>query len=206
MQDAAAQVPARMLGEVAGRRVLDLCAAPGGKTMQLAAMGAEVVAVDLSEHRMARLAENLDRTGLTAELMVADALEWEPEAPFDAVLLDAPCSATGTIRRHPDLPHRGSPDLAALTKLQATLMDRAFGWLAPGGVLVYAVCSLAKAEAEAQAEAFLARTRGAARVAVDGSLPEGMADPAGDFRARPDFWADRGGLDGFFATRFVRQL
>lgn len=204
VQDAAAQMPARMLGEVAGRRVIDLCAAPGGKTLQLVAAGAEVSAVDVSAARMERLGENLTRIGLTAECIVADALDWQPEAPFDAILLDAPCSATGTVRRHPDLPHRGPPDLTALTGLQARLLDRAFGWLAPGGTLVFATCSLLRAEGEEQAAAFLARTPAARRAALTDEVPAEFITADGDLRTRPDHWADRGGLDGFFAARFTR--
>ena len=207
VQAAAAALPARLIQAPAGRRVLDVCAAPGGKTMQLAAAGARVTALDVSEARMQRLRKNLGRTGLAAETVAADALEWRPEAPFDAVLLDAPCTATGTIRRHPDLPHRtdGSA-LPALVNLQARLLDRAWSWLAPGGVLVFCTCSLLRAEGEAQAAAFLARTPDAAAApitAADAVPPELVAD--GRLRTRPDQWAERGGLDGFFAARFVRR-
>jgi 16S rRNA (cytosine967-C5)-methyltransferase len=206
VQDAAAALPARLVPRGAGR-VLDLCAAPGGKTMQLAAAGARVTALDLSEPRMGRLRENLRRTGLQAETVTADALEWRPEAPYDAILLDAPCTATGTIRRHPDLPHRtdGSA-LAELTALQARLLDRAWGWLAPGGVLVFCTCSLLRAEGEAQADAFLARTPDAALASIaleDAIPPDFVAE--GRLRTRPDGWPELGGLDGFFAARFVRK-
>ena len=206
VQDAAAALPARLVPHPAGRRVLDLCAAPGGKTMQLAAAGARVTALDISAARMERLRENLARTGLEAETVVADALDWQPEAPFDAVLLDAPCTATGTIRRHPDLPHRtDGRGLSALVELQRRLLDRAWGWVTPGGVLVFCTCSLLKAEGEAQAADFLARTAGAVAAPVGaGEAPaEFIAD--GWLRTRPDFWADRGGLDGFFAGRFARR-
>lgn len=206
VQDAAAALPAQLVPRPAGRRVLDLCAAPGGKTMQLAAAGARVTALDISAQRMERLRENLGRTGLEAETVVADALDWQPEAPFDAVLLDAPCTATGTIRRHPDLPHRtDGRGLPALVELQRRLLDRAWGWVAPGGVLVFCTCSLLKAEGEAQAADFLARTAGTVAVPVgaDEAPAEFIAD--GWLRTRPDFWADRGGLDGFFAGRFARQ-
>jgi 16S rRNA (cytosine967-C5)-methyltransferase len=156
---------------------------------------------------MRRLGENLRRTGLTAEMVVADALEWRAEAPFDAILLDAPCTATGTIRRHPDLPHRtdGSA-LPSLIELQARLLDRAWGWLAPGGVLVFCTCSLLRAECEEQADAFLARTPGAAPAPIgphDAIPPEFVSD--GRLRTRPDMWAECGGLDGFFAARFLRS-
>lgn len=200
-QDAAAALPARMVGARPGMRVLDLAAAPGGKTMQFAAAGAEVTALDISEKRMARLEENLARTGLTAERVVADALDWTPERPFDAILLDAPCTATGTIRRHPDLPHRLAPEsVAGLTALQARLIDRAWGWLVPGGCLVYCTCSLFRAEGEDQATAALNRLPGAERAPWAGPF----ATPEGDLRTRPDMWAEHGGLDGFFATRLRR--
>jgi len=208
-QDAAAALPARLVPSPAGKRILDLCAAPGGKTMQLAAAGAQVTALDLSEARMERLAQNLARTGLAAETVVADALDWAPDAPFDAVLLDAPCSATGTIRRHPDLPwRRGGPDVKGLAALQAQLLDRAADWVAPGGALVFCTCSLLKAEGEDQARGFLARHLGFARLPVapgEAGIPAGFLNPEGDLRTRPDLWPDRGGLDGFFAARFRRN-
>jgi 16S rRNA (cytosine967-C5)-methyltransferase len=207
VQDAAAALPARLLGEVAGRRVLDLCAAPGGKTLQLAAAGAEVTALDVSEARLGRLRENLARTGFAAEIVVADALGWDPEAPFDAILLDAPCSATGTIRRHPDLPYlRGGAQVSALGEIQEALLHRAFGWLRPGGRMVYCVCSLLPVEGEVRVERFLKQTPLARRVAP----PEGIGlDPAwitrdGALRTRPDSWAERGGMDGFYAAALER--
>ncbi|MEL6477890.1 MAG: transcription antitermination factor NusB [Pseudomonadota bacterium] len=202
-QDAAASLPAQMIPDAAGKRVLDLCAAPGGKTLQLAAIGARVTALDISARRLERLGENLARTGLSAETVTADALSWQPEAPFDAILLDAPCSATGTIRRHPDLPHRFAPgDLASLTGLQANLLDRAFGWLAPGGVLIYCTCSLLKAEGEDQIAAFLARQPRAQRAPTQ--LP-GLAPlfAEGHLRSRPDHWAEHGHLDGFYAAHLT---
>ena len=206
---AAAALPARLLGDVAGRRVLDLCAAPGGKTMQIAAAGARVSALDVSAPRLERLNENLSRTGLTAETIAADALDWTPDAPFDAVLLDAPCSATGTARRHPDIPQlRANLDLKFLTLLQDSLLDRAWSWLAPGGVLVFATCSLLPEEGEACAAAFLARTPDAARRPVDAAalgLPPEAVTPEGDLRTRPDLWPGRGGMDGFFAAGFRKE-
>jgi 16S rRNA (cytosine967-C5)-methyltransferase len=207
VQDAAAALPARMLDARPGERVLDLCAAPGGKTLQLAAAGAEVTALDISAARMARVKANLARTGLSAQIVVADALEWQPDAPFDAILLDAPCSATGTIRRHPDLPFvKDGSELAGLVALQARLLDRALGWLKPGGRMVFATCSLLPAEGEGQIEAAVARHPGLAveRLDLPGVDP-GWWTASGGLRLRPDYWADRGGMDGFFVARLSRQ-
>jgi 16S rRNA (cytosine967-C5)-methyltransferase len=203
VQDAAAALPARLLAVRQGERVLDLCAAPGGKTLQLAAAGAEVTALDISPARMARVQANLTRTGLTARTVVADALEWEPDERFDAILLDAPCSATGTIRRHPDLPFvKDGSEVAGLVTLQARLLDRALGWLKPGGRLVFATCSLLPEEGEGQLQEALARHPGlvAERVELAGVEPGWWTD-AGGLRLRPDYWADRGGMDGFFMAR-----
>jgi len=204
VQDAAAALPARLLGARPGERVLDLCAAPGGKTMQLAAAGADVTALDLSAARMARVEENLARTGLVARLVVADALDWAPDAPFDAILLDAPCSATGTIRRHPDLPFaKDAAAIKPLFALQAQLIDRAVAMLRPGGRLVFCTCSLLPEEGEAQARAAPGRHPDL-RIAA----PEaGWIEPAwrsaeGGLRLRPDFWAERGGIDGFYMACF----
>jgi len=200
VQDAAAALPARLLAPRPGERIADLCAAPGGKTLQLASAGAEVTAVDISGPRLGRLRENLLRCALTAEIVVADALHWTPDPVFDAVLLDAPCSATGTIRRHPDLPFvKDGSDLPALTALQAALIDRALGLLRPGGRLVYATCSLLPEEGEAQLAAALARHPGLTVLppALPGLDPQWIT-PEGSLRLRPDHWADRGGIDGFF--------
>lgn len=205
-QDAAAAMPARLAGPGEGRRALDLCAAPGGKTMQLAAAGWRVTALDLSETRLARLRENLARTRLEAEIVVADALSFEAPA-FDLVLLDAPCTATGTIRRHPELGHNrdgaGAQNAAAL---QAKLLEAAWALTAPGGTLIYATCSLIKAEGEAQINAFLKAHPEAARKPVEPAETgdRELITTAGDFRARPDFWPERGGMDGFFAARLIR--
>jgi 16S rRNA (cytosine967-C5)-methyltransferase len=204
-QDAAAALPARMLGEVADLKVLDLCAAPGGKTLQLAAAAAHVTAVDASAERLARLSENLERTGLKAEIVAADVRDWAPPAPVDAVLLDAPCSATGTIRRHPDLPHlKRAKDIGGLVALQDTLLDAACGMVKPGGRLVFATCSLLTEEGEDRTAAFLKRTPDAAR---DPLAPDALGEPAfvtalGDLRTRPDMWGATGGVDGFYAARF----
>jgi 16S rRNA (cytosine967-C5)-methyltransferase len=200
VQDIAASLPARLLGEVRGLRVLDLCAAPGGKTMQLAAAGAEVTALDISASRLKRLRANLARTGLSATIVEADARGWQPVAPFDAILLDAPCSATGTFGRHPDLLHlKGRLDLDPLLALQRDLLGLAAGWLAPGGRLVYAVCSLEPAEGEGAAPP--------AGLAPDPIRPEELPDGlrptgAGAVRTLPSHWADAGGADGFFIKRF----
>jgi 16S rRNA (cytosine967-C5)-methyltransferase len=208
-QDAATALPARLIPEPGDKRVLDLCAAPGGKTLQLAAAGAVVTALDISARRMERVAQNLARTGLAAEVVVADALDWSPESPFDAILLDAPCSATGTIRRHPDLTRRrGKVDLGALTRLQGQLLDRAAGWLAPGGVLVFCTCSLFKAEGEDQARTFFDRAKGFERLPIapgEAGIPAEFLTTEGDLRTRSDFWGELGGIDGFFATRLKRN-
>lgn len=208
VQDLAASVPARLLGPGGGLRVLDLCAAPGGKTMQLAAAGWQVTALDSSAKRLERLRENLKRTGLAADIVTADALEWNPPGePFDAILIDAPCSATGIFRRHPDVLYRvGANDIAALTAIQAALLDRAAGWLSPGGSMVYAVCSLEPGEGEAQVTAFLARHPDWRADAIPpGVCPTGtLAGDGRAFRSLPGALADAGGLDGFYAVRLSR--
>lgn len=205
-QDAAAALPARLLGVRPGEAVADLCAAPGGKTAQLAAAGAGVVAVERDPRRLVRLRENLARLGLAAEVVEADAASWAPTARFDAVLLDAPCTATGIIRRHPDIPHLKRPaDVPAMAAAQARLLERAAALLKPGGRLVFATCSLQPEEGEAH----LAR---AASLGLrpdpirPGELP-GLAEAvtaAGTLRTRPDMWPALGGLDGFFAMRLVK--
>jgi len=200
VQDAAATLPTRLLNPQEGERVLDMCAAPGGKAMQLAASGADVTALDLSDTRMDRVRQNLKRTGLKATLVIGNAVKYS-DGQFDAILLDAPCSATGTIRRHPDLPHvREASDLSTITRLQGNMLDHALKQLKPGGRLVYCTCSLLPEEGEAQISAALKRHPGLkvdAGAAVPG-LPEEWRTPEGGFRTRPDYWADQGGLDGFY--------
>ncbi len=206
VQDAAASMAADLLGAKDGEVVLDLCAAPGGKTMQLAAKGAKVTALDISAGRMSRVQENLGRTNLVADLMVSDALKWEPEQRFDAILVDAPCSATGTLRRHPDLPFiKDGSEVEGLVALQAEILDRALGWLKPGGRLVFCTCSLLPAEGEDQLTAALARhpDLSVERPTMDFVAPEWITADGG-LRLRPDYWADKGGMDGFFMVKFVK--
>jgi 16S rRNA (cytosine967-C5)-methyltransferase len=205
VQDLAASLPARLLG-AGGGTVLDLCAAPGGKTCQLAAAGWRVTAVDSSESRLARLRDNLERTGLEAKVIRADILDWNPPAPVDAVLLDAPCSATGIFRRHPDVLHRVRPAvIAEMAALQTRLLARAAEWVRPGGTLVYATCSLEPAEGEDQAERFLADRPDFTLVApAPGELPVAATD-RGWVRTVPGTLAAEGGCDGFFIARFRRD-
>ena len=200
VQDAAAAMAVPMLGEVRGLRILDLCAAPGGKTMQLAAAGAEVTALDISGPRMGRVRDNLARTGLRADLVVADALHWQPEGLFDAVLLDAPCSASGTIRRHPDLMYiKDGSEIAGLAVLQARLFDRALGFVRPGGRVLYVTCSLLAAEGEDQLAAALVRHPGLEVLPPEGpGLAAGWEAAGGGVRLWPSYWAEVGGMDGFF--------
>ena len=211
IQDAAAALPVRLLGNVAGRSVADLCAAPGGKTAQLAAGGARVVAVDRSAARLERLKENLARLGLGAETVAADATKWEAE-PFDAVLLDAPCTATGTVRRHPDIPWQKAPDdVAKLSALQSRLLERAAALTRPGGLLVYATCSLEPEEGELQIDSFLTRQSDFVRVPVtpaEVGHVESFVSRAGDLRTLPCHLPDPdprlSGCDGFYSARLRR--
>ncbi|MGE4352361.1 MAG: RsmB/NOP family class I SAM-dependent RNA methyltransferase [Bdellovibrionales bacterium] len=209
VQDVAASLPAKILGDVRGKRVMDLCAAPGGKTLQLAAAGAKVWAVDRSEKRLVRLKENLVRTKLEAAVFCADAQTCKLGEKAQAILLDAPCSATGTMRRHPDVQRLKTPDdVERMAALQARLLDHvAADLLEPGGTLVYAVCSLQPEEAEKQIEAFLERTPDFKRVPVTaeevGGAVELLSD-VGDIRCLPCLWAERGGMDGFYVARLVK--
>lgn len=207
VQDAAATLPVRLLGDIAGKRVADLCAAPGGKTMQLCAAGANVTAVDISARRMVRVGENLARAGLAAELVTADASKWTASEPFDAILLDAPCSGTGTLRRHPDIAWlKDEEDVGRLTLTQDRLLLHAVQQLKPGALLVYAVCSLQEDEGLARIEALLARDQRLRRVPVQpAELPglDGALTKDGDVRTLPSMWPERGGLDGFYIARLT---
>ena len=211
VQDASAALPAQVLlsavagSAVSGFRVADLCAAPGGKTAQLAAAGLDVTAVDVSGPRLGTLRENLTRLKMTADVVEADVLSWKPSAPFDAILLDAPCSATGTIRRHPDIPHlKTAADVTHQTDLQRKFLDHAAEMLEPGGVIVYSVCSLQESEGPGQIEALLKRNEA---LQIDPIEPAEVPDfdacitPAGALRVTPAHLADKGGADGFYIAR-----
>ena len=204
VQDAAAAIPARLLDVQAGQTALDMCAAPGGKTLQLAAAGAKVVALDRSAVRLKRVAENLARLALTAEVVAADAAAWPDRRGFDAVLLDAPCSATGTFRRHPDVLWAAKPsDIAGLAAVQSKLLDAAARRTKSGGRLVYCVCSLEPEEGEGQVAAFLARTPGMTLDSIaagEGGAPTASVKPDGTLRILPHHLP--GGLDGFYVARF----
>jgi 16S rRNA (cytosine967-C5)-methyltransferase len=207
VQDLAASVPARLVPQAAGD-VLDLCAAPGGKTMQLAAAGHRPTSLDSSKSRLARLEQNLHRTRLEAKLVNGDALVWEPPGQFGVILLDAPCSATGTFRRHPEVLYRaGARIIAGSIELQAALLQRAARWLKPGGALVYSVCSLEPQEGEDQLRSFLdSHPDFSIEAPLPGELPSGLEPSAeGWVRILPGHLEERGGLDGFFVARLVRS-
>ena len=214
VQDAGAALPARALlaglpGGIEGRRIADLCAAPGGKTAQLAAAGAQVTALDISSRRLERVAGNLARLGLSAELVAADLRGWTAPAPFDAVLLDAPCSGTGTIRRHPDIARNKTPDdVIRMAALQRALIDSAAKAVRPGGRLVYAVCSLQPEEGPAPVEAFLASAPEFVRLPVAADEVDGVGPfltPDGDIRTLPSHFSGHGGIDGFYVCRLERR-
>ena len=211
VQDAAASLPMRLLGDVSGKTVADLCAAPGGKSAQLANAGAHVTAVDRSAPRLKRLSENFTRLGLQADIVTADAATWKG-GPFDAILLDAPCMATGTIRRHPDIPWlKGEKDRAKLTALQGRLLDNAVSLLKPGGVLVYCTCSLEPEEGEDAIAYLLDRNKAVSRQPIAAAEVSGaeFITTAGDMRTLPCHWPETdsrfAGLDGFFAARLIRH-
>lgn len=207
VQDLAAQIPASLLGDAGEKRALDLCAAPGGKTMQLASRGWQVTALDISERRLDMLRENLSRTGLAAEIVCADALSYTPGKAFDAILIDAPCTATGTCRRHPDVLHRvGLRQIEEMVEIQRALADRAIGWMRSGDVLVYAVCSLESEEGEDQAE-WIEQQFDLERLPVtSGELPQGIEPTAeGWVRTDPGMLEQDGGLDGFFVARWRKR-
>ncbi|WP_050605070.1 RsmB/NOP family class I SAM-dependent RNA methyltransferase [Ruegeria sp. 6PALISEP08] len=207
VQDAAAALPVRVLAPKAGEKVQDLCAAPGGKTMQMAAAGADVTALDVSGSRMDRVRENLARTGLKAEVVVGDALEHQGQ--YDAILLDAPCSATGTIRRHPDLPFaKDGSEFGGLIELQSQMLAHAWGLLKPGGRLVYCTCSLLPDEGEVQVEEALEMypdmsvDRDALNIP---GVEAGWMTDEGGLRLRPDYWPDNGGMDGFYIACLTKS-
>jgi 16S rRNA (cytosine967-C5)-methyltransferase len=212
VQDAAAALPARLLAVEPGERVLDLCAAPGGKTAQLAAAGAQVVALDKSAERLKLLAANLERLNLHASLVVADAAAYTADA-YDAVLVDPPCTATGTIRRHPDVPWTKKPgDVETLAALQSKILDRAAGLVRPGGRLVYCTCSIEPEEGENLIAALLRRNPDMRRDPIEPGehgIPAEFLNEAGELRSLPDLWPDpdprQAGVDGFFAARLKRQ-
>ncbi len=206
VQDAAAAIPALLFGEVKGKHIYDLCAAPGGKTAQLAAKGAQVTAVDLSESRIKRLKENLARLELSAQCICADLDKWQAPA-VDAVLLDAPCSATGTLRRHPDLAwKKTAPDIKELAEIQSNLLKRAALWVKSGGILIYATCSLEPEEGEMQIEKFLKNQPEFKLVPIEAQeVGDASFIKDGMLRTLPCFLAEKGGMDGFFAARMIRS-
>ncbi len=209
VQDAAAALPAKLFGDVRSKSIVDLAAAPGGKTLQLVAAGAKVTAVDQSRERLERLFENLERTNMSADTDVADGRYWKPRTPVDGVLLDAPCSTTGTARRHPDVLWNKTPNaVASITQMQDALLKNAASMVKPGGTLVYACCSLQPEEGPMRIEAFLRRRPQWARQPVGKGEVPGIAEfvtPDGDLRTLPSHWAGQGGIDGFFIARLVNR-
>lgn len=206
VQNAAAALPAVLMGDVAGKTVVDLCAAPGGKTAQLAAAGAQVTALDRSAPRMQRLRENMERLKMEVETVVADGAVWQPPAPVDAVLLDAPCTATGTLRHQPDVLFlKDMRDQEKLVALQRRLMANAANMLKPGGLLVYCTCSLQKEESEYQTDWLLAQNAGLRHLPVEAPELGELLTPRGEIRALPQHWAQLGGIDGFYVSLFIKE-
>ncbi|MEP3277876.1 MAG: RsmB/NOP family class I SAM-dependent RNA methyltransferase [Stappiaceae bacterium] len=210
VQDAAAALPVRLLGPVADKDVLDLCAAPGGKTMQLVASGARVTAVDRSKNRLKRLEQNLERLHFNAETIVADLVKWQPERRWSHILLDAPCTATGTARRHPDVLHlKHQEDIGRLAALQKSILDRVVDWLEPGGILVFCTCSLEAAEGPEHVQKFLQQNANMEHVPIEAAEIADQSDfvtAQGDLRTLPCHWSGDGGVDGFFSARFRRTF
>jgi len=214
VQDAAAALPARLFGDLTGRTAYDLCAAPGGKTAQLAAAGARVTALDRSERRLQRLAANLERLNLPVETLVADAATWAPAEPADAVLLDAPCTATGAIRRHPDIQRLKVPeDVTKLASAQRRLLAHAVGLVKPGGTLIYCTCSLQPEEGEQRIDTLLASGAPVERMPITADelghptdLLTDMINERGEVRTLPGHLAGQGGIDGFFIARLRRSF
>jgi len=209
IQDAAAALPAHLIPEPSGKRILDLCAAPGGKAAQLAAAGANVTAIDRSDIRLDVMRANFERLNLQAEILAADVATWRPKELADAVLLDAPCTATGTIRRHPDILFlKEKSDLRRLAKLQYELLNAAAEMVRPGGHLVYVVCSLQPEEGSRVVNKFLLNTDGFSRAPIRGDeerIPSEFRAESGDLRTLPSHWSESGGLDGFYAARLIRK-
>jgi len=209
VQDAAARLAVTLLGDLQDKHVIDLCAAPGGKTMELLSLGANVTAVDISDRRMGRVRENLQRTGYPATLVTADARTWEPDALADIVLLDAPCSSTGTLRRHPDIAHlKSMDDVTKLAKIQDDLLNRASVYLKPGGTLMFVTCSLQSEEGPERVTAFLSRHSDFARANIQKTELPGLEDAVtldGDLRTLPHLLGDNGGMDGFFVARLTKN-
>ena len=209
VQDAAAAIPAKLFGDISGQRIVDLCAAPGGKTAQLAAAGGRVTAIDRSPRRLKRLESNLARLGLQAEALAADGATWRPDEPMPFILLDAPCTATGAIRRHPDVPRLKTPDdVSRLAIVQERLLSAAVEMLAPGGVLVYCTCSLEPEEGPEQIARLLSQGAPVSRQPIDAREVGGLAEcvtPEGDLRTLPCHLSELDGIDGFFASRLVRK-
>lgn len=210
VQDAASSIPARLLGNISGLNVLEIGAAPGGKTAQLAAAGAKVTALDRSGKRLDKLRQNMERLKLSVDVVHADVFEYEPQKRFNAILLDAPCTATGTMRRHPEIAFiRRESDMADMVEVQSEMLDRAAGWLEVGGVMVYCVCSLQPEEGERQIDEFLSRNTNYTRMKMFGDempwLDEPWLTKSGDARILPHFMADKGGMDGFFIARLMRH-